>query len=1636
MRWVKQRDQLEKEGLKWDESNRRRVESNMKHNRKLRRKYLEHYESEGKLPENGFKVRVIDSKDQPQREFDYNGKGKDPSEGRQESPSFKNPKRNNHGTHWSLPEKRINPKTSGLAQKNVKFSTHINEYQPEQDPKKPKDINILLDKSTGVIMFLEENQHLKDIDQTSMEGVRKELDDLRTRGKTIAQSQKVWQLMDGDSKVNFDKDGRPTPKTGEEEYWNNLEKQSLIKEDPNGHLYMSPTYWALLEGQSQKVQNPRSRQQSIYYQDFRNLEKDWEKKKPKSTRHVSLYLDDWQKLEKDYILVEHDTGQKVDNLQYGTNWKQMESDQLVVIDKKSGEMYRPSVYFQNIKKIIRSKYDSENEKKEDSEQEKIDNGPSKLPRSKMSPSFGTYEFPDLKKLESESVRLFDKRKSKYVDISLYEGDFKRMEKDGLLVHDRRSNTLHFPSVYFRDFKLLEEGDTLINANTGKEIDISLYDGDWKKMEMDGIVIRNRQGTRVRPSVYFDQWKLMERGPKAKKKSISDIELNPGDIARLERDFQKDRQAEKEWRHRLKSVYAKDFYLMEGKPEKNNDKSEKNKDMEISLYEANMKRMEMEGERRRKSKGRISFYGPDFYKMENKPKKKADDRQRSIYMGDWKRMESHRPKQSDNDFQRSIYYGDWMAMEGRQDSPNKRKADNRSVSLYGYDFRIFQEKSQARQRGQSRLSLTPSTLQILREARNKNRHSRISLRPSHLGFLKEDSQFYKDVAKSRNSKIYQTGGRIDEADPSSEGKLREGKISFDGENNFNTGGQQLSHLISKQPENADNKPSKNVFAESEIHREEEEDGVLPYPARERDPTESNGDFQRKLDIFEKRVSQTRNQNTKSQLSPRKKADEFEVSREGVEKDYKSDGNIFYLFDEISKIRELDNESNHFIRKMIMQPDVMRRSEKGGIGEDAKEHPDQSDSRVSCRDSEKKDEPTNPRRSFRRKTQPSLGGNAIKRIDTSFIEDQRELNPQNNQYIQVIEKFVSKNDLSLLLNNVILDPEEKLFVLQMNRNSGGKEDVPSKSILTEKQRISEPDTDKGLGLTPTTLDKHNSGSIQHHMSMDLSWNERKFTKKFKILNLSHLTEAQLKSFVQQKQKLDGTIFFQNNLVEVTDQLDPDVKKVFFVDEHKGPLQYEELFLIRNQGKLQSELLRESKFIRESRQPSIRQSPSPSFPDLNTIRDRLISKVDFVIEEEDYKEEGEIQEDKRKLGGGGSDETVKRFVTIYYNSPMISGQVDRSLVDIKEEEQSQRTKPSFLKTKKSGLSPHQSRLLSGTDQVTNHNSPGQTRVSGTLKKFPDLESPRKRKLTSPRASNHDIIMTSPRSKKSTNKNYQTGNLRKSRNTSRSRFFPPSKRTHRPISYKGGPKNGKKNRKFSPVRSPIKKKKIAFSPVRTYKRFSRSPTPKRGNPQDRIAKIQKYKQNYYDKHPQLYVEMMKRFERGGDDNSWNLEEPAFASYLPSNRDVPPVTSKRTVVKTPQRRQYQQQNPGETMNWGKTHPRPIKSERNLDSEPNIVPKNVQIQSEQVVRTDGIGNIGQKHVFSNPAISLKDGRVPSHGKIPSENSLPRDTGISKPGQVQSDNKDGFSQKEKHLNLHPLQFCNFCDNYFHEKCFNDYFQGKK
>ena len=904
-----------------------------------------------------------------------------------------------------------------------------------------RNVQVKLDVSTGVILFFEDNRELRDLDIGSMKAAREDLNGLRKRGQTIAASQRVWNYIDKDSKIEYDEQGRPRMKRGYEVYWANLMEQSLLKKDKHGQFYMSPKYWALLEREQDamrrddaeelikpdeaKPQDEMSRRtkgrgrsvkrhQSIYYQDFRNMEQNWEfRQQPRrQSSRKSLYFNDWKLLENDYMLVEHDTGRKIANSVYAGDWELMERHKMVVVDKKSGELMRPSVYFQHQKSLIdRSRAQSRvepqspggnqvgdaSERPNEADKEEQDKpGAGSQDKRETKVKFGGVSVLDWRRLESESIRLYDGKNEKYLDVSVYEGDFRKMERDGLLVHDRKSGVYYRPSEYFGDFMRMEQSrrnEGLYDPKTKSYIETSVYMGDWRKMEEDGLVVKNKiSGKEVRPSVYYRDWRVlegdgpkrkdtqrdrlrtlyqgelermekdrlpkskpeeersrlrtlylgemermeregmsedklkqernrlktlylgemerMERDSQARKKQDDErnrlrslylgemermeregmsedrrkqersrlrslylgemermerdsraqnmghsdrnrqMSLHPGEMERMERegqtpanrnrdksrqksiyakDFhmmentsQKDTQREREWRGRLLSVYGEDFHNLEGitDPERHRKKSKSGLDR--SLYEAEMRRLEFEA---KKKYSRVSLEPGELALLmrgdaETGRGMRASSKLRSVYMDDWRVMEGHPEKKAKSEVDKSIYQADWMAMERQPKVPKFPDTRNKSVVLYGYDFKHFLEKNE-RQR-QSGISMSPSMLDFTNRDSNpflsKTKHSRLSLRPSHLHFMNEDSEYYRTrksrLEAQRISKRGNGNQQLEQSEYPDKGPMHTNEPSQrreSAENQFDTKGNGLSHLISKHPEQeTQRRDSKNIF----------------------------------------------------------------------------------------------------------------------------------------------------------------------------------------------------------------------------------------------------------------------------------------------------------------------------------------------------------------------------------------------------------------------------------------------------------------------------------------------------------------------------------------------------------------------------------------------------------------------------------------------------------------------------------------------------------------------------------------------------------------------------------------------------------------------------------------------------------
>ena len=852
---------------------------------------------------------------------------------------------------------------------------------------------------------------------------------------------------------------------------------------------------------------------------------------------------------------------------------------------------------------------------------------------------------------------------------------------------------------------------------------------------------------------------------------------------------------------------------------------------------------------------------------------------------------------------------------------------------------------------------------------------------------------------------------------------------------------------------------------------------------------------------------------------KKRSDFELQNQDAQKAYNSDKNIFYLYEEIKKLRVLDDESNLFMKKMIMQPEGLRRSQmtrqedpsrsetrqNGETGRPTRgeETPAQGaqsrdsghaagdflepgDSRVSRCESEKVDstKPAQENGDFRKKDSPDLSENVIKRIEVSQIKQVNQMSPKSDEYVRVIERFVSKNDLNLFLENVILDPEEGMFVLRLKseadtsrRSRASRGDGDS---LANKASLEEAPKRESLETKVDVIRASKAGQV----STALTVIDPKFTRKFGIRNLSHMTELQLKSFLSAKQEEPSSSVFKNNLIQVPDRLDPEVQRVYFVEEQQRVLEFEEMYIIQNQNKLQSEVLRASEADHEARPKSPDTNVSQGFPDAQINRERLISHVDFVIGEEpkepkESKESKEIeQDDVDKVSREEVVPVVKRFVTIYYNNYTGNGgRVERLLSDVGASSKlaDGPRGSNFLKQTTSFGTPRTSiadkkRRTSSKHRKSAHgeangNDPS-PRASFDL---PEMGSPegsdftkKKRALVFPITSNqnvHHYNCAGPKSAKTAPRR-KLKRANRSKSKSKSRFYPPHMRTSRPISYKVDPGSDFARRRLSPRVSPRTRKKASrFSSPVIFKKHSKSRSKKSKGKlaRERMQKIKRFKQGYYDKHPELYVEMMSRFERAANEpgNSWNLDGPSFASFLPSNRDYSERTSRDlqdtipkrrgrspVTVKTSQRNYYEKNYPLAWKDGARMNGRADAREPNSIPEPADArggePQSKEGQFGQHFRKPTQPVQSMKHVRREPVEEIfekksEPARSRNFSPSPFARTKPETKRNRQIGTFNEKETGAKAQKKPDPNLHPLQFCNFCDDYFHEKCFDDYFE---
>jgi hypothetical protein len=233
------------------------------------------------------------------------------------------------------------------------------------------------------------------------------------------------------------------------------------------------------------------------------------------------------------------------------------------------------------------------------------------------------------------------------------------------------------------------------------------------------------------------------------------------------------------------------------------------------------------------------------------------------------------------------------------------------------------------------------------------------------------------------------------------------------------------------------------------------------------------------------------------------------------------------------------------------------------------------------------------------------------------------------------------------------------------------------------------------------------------------------------------------------------------------------------------------------------------------------------------------------------------------------------------------------------------------------------------------------------------------------------------------------------------------------------------------------------------------------------KFGKNYYDKNPEFYYKMDQKLRKITDtpENNWNLDGPSFVSYMPSvlnqtrskkNFYDQKLNYDKSMSRSPKsdlgRRKYGKK--GLTDDDFCQHPDYFNRAR-YERGDSPVFESTYTQSYHMRRPGyNMGDGQPPYQMKTPSRSPKNGSFsPNNTYDPKVNKFSPSDGRRKSGivsskllnrkvQFEGSQLSGKNEKRtvrnhrKEPKLHPLQFCGFCDNYFHEKCFDDYYKNKK
>jgi hypothetical protein len=329
--------------------------------------------------------------------------------------------------------------------------------------------------------------------------------------------------------------------------------------------------------------------------------------------------------------------------------------------------------------------------------------------------------------------------------------------------------------------------------------------------------------------------------------------------------------------------------------------------------------------------------------------------------------------------------------------------------------------------------------------------------------------------------------------------------------------------------------------------------------------------------------------------------------------------------------------------------------------------------------------------------------------------------------------------------------------------------------------------------------------------------------------------------------------------------------------------------------------------------------------------------------------------------------------------------------------------------------------------------------------LQNAKKKILTSPVVSSRSIYHQNCSSSKTSATSIQRKNKKKPKKSNSKIINKPKSR---PLSYRNYSNNKVKNysaklHKYSKSRSPVNTYNVSRKKRSQPKRVKSPISTGRTKLPPRFGK------NYYDKNPKFYVQMNEKIRKTIEtpENEWNLDGPSFVSYMPSyqnqssrnnfydkkptsyceghesdykytkggiqKRSPSPNYKNKTMPDYFARAKYKQSPPFESVYSQSYNQRGPGYDMKCDQRPYYV----------------------KRYYKSPGRQSTSPANMSYRKRSGSRSLSRKVKFDNYGKGLDKEVHTVRKVTKEPKLHPLQFCNFCDNYFHEKCFKEYYQKK-